>query len=110
MWTQQITSKNTLNNVSRIHPHSHTRRLLKKVFVVARYKNLQLNNEKTEKRCVNGINHTLNNLITPTCLRGKRSLRNHGTSLRSEEHTSELQSHSDLVCRLLLEKKKIQNT
>src|SRR5438034_8211338 len=27
-------------------------------------------------------------------------------SYRSEEHTSELQSHSDLVCRLLLEKKK----
>src|SRR5438034_6921456 len=27
-------------------------------------------------------------------------------SHRSEEHTSELQSHSDLVCRLLLEKKK----
>src|SRR5438034_1644271 len=27
---------------------------------------------------------------------------------RSEEHTSELQSHSDLVCRLLLEKKKEQ--
>src|SRR5438132_12822658 len=29
-----------------------------------------------------------------------------GKYLRSEEHTSELQSHSDLVCRLLLEKKK----
>src|SRR5947207_7645857 len=28
-----------------------------------------------------------------------------GTEVRSEEHTSELQSHSDLVCRLLLEKK-----
>src|SRR5437667_3385333 len=28
--------------------------------------------------------------------------------LRSEEHTSELQSHHDLVCRLLLEKKKQQ--
>src|SRR5438034_5134049 len=28
------------------------------------------------------------------------------TARRSEEHTSELQSHSDLVCRLLLEKKK----
>src|SRR5437588_2336526 len=28
--------------------------------------------------------------------------------VRSEEHTSELQSHSDLVCRLLLEKKNIQ--
>src|SRR5438034_4452817 len=27
-------------------------------------------------------------------------------AFRSEEHTSELQSHSDLVCRLLLEKKK----
>src|SRR5438132_4440807 len=29
-----------------------------------------------------------------------------GLAKRSEEHTSELQSHSDLVCRLLLEKKK----
>src|SRR5438034_4911932 len=31
---------------------------------------------------------------------------NSRTASRSEEHTSELQSHSDLVCRLLLEKKK----
>src|SRR5471032_3428162 len=30
----------------------------------------------------------------------------HGAAGRSEEHTSELQSHHDLVCRLLLEKKK----
>src|SRR5260370_5283463 len=30
-------------------------------------------------------------------------------SLRSEEHTSELQSHLNLVCRLLLEKKKNTN-
>src|SRR5260370_29166599 len=29
-----------------------------------------------------------------------------GMQLRSEEHTSELQSHLNLVCRLLLEKKK----
>src|SRR5260370_27926346 len=29
---------------------------------------------------------------------------------RSEEHTSELQSHLNLVCRLLLEKKKKHNT
>src|SRR5207237_4067304 len=29
--------------------------------------------------------------------------------MRSEEHTSELQSHLNLVCRLLLEKKKIHN-
>src|SRR5438132_8911616 len=34
-----------------------------------------------------------------SCAKRKRSP-------RSEEHTSELQSHSDLVCRLLLEKKK----
>src|SRR2546428_10390847 len=32
--------------------------------------------------------------------------RNLSDSARSEEHTSELQSRSDLVCRLLLEKKK----
>src|SRR5437667_713062 len=30
----------------------------------------------------------------------------HPVPARSEEHTSELQSHHDLVCRLLLEKKK----
>src|SRR5947207_8910761 len=33
-----------------------------------------------------------------------------GSATRSEEHTSELQSHSDLVCRLLLEKKKKKKT
>src|SRR5438034_4154910 len=43
------------------------------------------------------------------CISGRRSggayelLGSHPS--RSEEHTSELQSHSDLVCRLLLEKK-----
>src|SRR5260221_9207246 len=39
----------------------------------------------------------------PAAARG-RAVRAAGD--RSEEHTSELQSHSDLVCRLLLEKKK----
>src|SRR5256885_13256815 len=33
-----------------------------------------------------------------------------GDDLRSEEHTSELQSPCNLVCRLLLEKKKLQYT
>src|SRR6266540_7340121 len=33
----------------------------------------------------------------------------HDRARRSEEHTSELQSHHDLVCRLLLEKKKKKN-
>src|SRR2546430_13012959 len=32
---------------------------------------------------------------------------NEGAPSRSEEHTSELQSQSNLVCRLLLEKKKV---
>src|SRR5690606_41865811 len=32
------------------------------------------------------------------------------TNYRSEEHTSELQSRENLVCRLLLEKKKKKNT
>src|SRR5438034_6005482 len=35
-----------------------------------------------------------------------RSRSRRSRAARSEEHTSELQSHSDLVCRLLLEKKK----
>src|SRR5260370_32740834 len=37
-----------------------------------------------------------------------QELRGHGD--RSEEHTSELQSHLNLVCRLLLEKKKKKRT
>src|SRR5438132_12371731 len=37
---------------------------------------------------------------------GSPSSRGVAEPARSEEHTSELQSHSDLVCRLLLEKKK----
>src|SRR5947207_10936652 len=35
----------------------------------------------------------------------RSKLANMPATQRSEEHTSELQSHSDLVCRLLLEKK-----
>src|SRR5438034_6719530 len=38
------------------------------------------------------------NEVTASAVRGWRS----GPRARSEEHTSELQSHSDLVCRLLL--------
>src|SRR5260370_22454813 len=38
------------------------------------------------------------------------SLRGRDRSFRSEEHTSELQSHLNLVCRLLLEKKKTQTS
>src|SRR3712207_7049296 len=38
---------------------------------------------------------------------GDRGTQRTGTIVRSEEHTSELQSRQYLVCRLLLEKKKI---
>src|SRR5690606_40021616 len=37
---------------------------------------------------------------------GDAAVLDHGRHLRSEEHTSELQSRENLVCRLLLEKKK----
>src|SRR5437773_7069190 len=45
------------------------------------------------------------------CQTGQQPCQQHespfvGPAQRSEEHTSELQSHHDLVCRLLLEKKK----
>src|SRR2546430_13134937 len=46
-------------------------------------------------------------------LRGRRSachMSEHVPAARSEEHTSELQSQSNLVCRLLLEKKKKKYT
>src|SRR5256886_11430813 len=39
-----------------------------------------------------------------------KALRPRPAARRSEEHTSELQSQSNLVCRLLLEKKKIDST
>src|SRR2546430_8511711 len=48
----------------------------------------------------------------PSFLRGRRSSTPFTPSFctRSEEHTSELQSQSNLVCRLLLEKKKKKKT
>src|SRR5215469_5907845 len=49
----------------------------------------------------------LNRRVVPQRLLDERSDR-HKPVPRSEEHTSELQSRRDLVCRLLLEKKKKQ--
>src|SRR5438105_12843812 len=45
----------------------------------------------------------------PVRRRCARDVRLRRLELRSEEHTSELQSRVDLVCRLLLEKKKTQD-
>src|SRR3712207_7940958 len=44
-----------------------------------------------------------------TILSKNVSISYNGTKIRSEEHTSELQSRQYLVCRLLLEKKKIES-
>src|SRR5437773_6766192 len=48
------------------------------------------------------VRYTFDLLMTQGSLRYRTQF----ADVRSEEHTSELQSHHDLVCRLLLEKKK----
>src|SRR5690242_20976249 len=51
--------------------------------------------------------------LTIWCSAGKSTVSSRaacGEYMRSEEHTSELQSHVNLVCRLLLEKKKKRET
>src|SRR5260370_31550186 len=45
-------------------------------------------------------------LLNPIQNGGSRNVSGAAQQVRSEEHTSELQSHLNLVCRLLLEKKK----
>src|SRR4051812_49838862 len=44
--------------------------------------------------------------VSPSLPAGVKDVGLPPTDVRSEEHTSELQSHVNLVCRLLLEKKK----
>src|SRR5688572_32549861 len=73
-------------------------------------------------RCSRPAPKNSTNLPTTPCLRSRsvivstRSVAVAPSSIlpvrrkRSEEHTSELQSQSNLVCRLLLEKKKINTT
>src|SRR5205085_12147860 len=48
-------------------------------------------------------------LLLAVCAWTIQQVRDDENPLRSEEHTSELQSQSNLVCRLLLEKKKKKN-
>src|SRR2546430_6017961 len=49
-------------------------------------------------------------LVLCACRRRRRAQHEHEDSPRSEEHTSELQSQSNLVCRLLLVKTQIKST
>src|SRR5260370_26142290 len=62
------------------------------------------------RRMVHGIPRERNrcSLSWCQCASGVGAMKSASTCrARSEEHTSELQSHLNLVCRLLLEKKKI---
>src|SRR5690349_24217354 len=52
-----------------------------------------------------GVRPTASRTCVPSAM-GAPPLQCRPTLMRSEEHTSELQSRRDLVCRLLLEKKK----
>src|SRR5438034_5797992 len=61
--------------------------------------------EAIRSESVSGLPEVLGTLLRTTLEDGQARTAPE-IALRSEEHTSELQSHSDLVCRLLLEKKK----
>src|SRR5688572_31053703 len=52
--------------------------------------------------CVQGLIESASGILSAS----ERRLETVSNNVRSEEHTSELQSQSNLVCRLLLEKKK----
>src|SRR5690606_40589197 len=58
----------------------------------------------------NAANNFLTSWINPMSNIRSASSKTKISIFRSEEHTSELQSRENLVCRLLLEKKKTHNT
>src|SRR5690625_6895792 len=63
------------------------------VQIVTRGEDIRISGDTKEINLVSDILHTLIQVIQK--------------GIRSEEHTSELQSHGHLVCRLLLEKKNL---
>src|SRR5260370_32420450 len=65
---------------------------------------------RRSQRGLPGCEHRDHSPVQRAILRGRRNSERRLRRLdRSEEHTSELQSHLNLVCRLLLEKKKKDN-
>src|SRR5260370_42121369 len=58
------------------------------------------------KRRLGGHDHTVSFRFPTPSIRCRKCNPPSKKAIRSEEHTSELQSHLNLVCRLLLEKKK----
>src|SRR5438034_3774642 len=71
---------------------------------VNRYTPLAQRGSVSQQELDNAVQSNLANLAAVAAARA--AVLSSQASVRSEEHTSELQSHSDLVCRLLLEKKK----
>src|SRR2546430_13551113 len=68
---------------------------------------LPINTLKIDRSFVAGLGHEPESeALVQTIIALAHALRLSVTAERSEEHTSELQSQSNLVCRLLLEKKK----
>src|SRR5690606_10323056 len=75
------------------------------------YKSLEYNIDQNPQNRIQIILDTLENILDEAVVIGYGSTtrRLSTGSVRSEEHTSELQSRENLVCRLLLEKKKQQH-
>src|SRR2546427_8862273 len=69
-----------------------------------------LNGEKTWMSLADVADHFLVFAWTDAAKQKQRDHGGYQKMIRSEEHTSELQSQSNLVCRLLLEKKKKKKT
>src|SRR5260370_6214846 len=70
------------------------------------YTTLFRSHNRLETSTIRGINGESDSCAHPADSHTQRAAGIPWRSLRSEEHTSELQSHLNLVCRLLLEKKK----
>src|SRR5438067_8281886 len=75
------------------------------IFAAAKVGGIKANNDFPVEFLLDNL-RIQNNIIRSAYDTGVRKLLFLGSSCRSEEHTSELQSRFDLVCRLLLEKKK----
>src|SRR5256886_4566827 len=87
------------------HPSAHPRRSLWSVMLAGQ------DSTPSGHSVASAWTFRLNNRIEWPCLRSSETAACPTTPVppRSEEHTSELQSQSNLVCRLLLEKKKTIN-
>src|SRR5206468_11505133 len=95
------------------HPHVHsfpTRRSSDLIVLVQMHQSLGIKADRTGLRDSNVVFREDGAHLRHCVIRDDNISRLHIEErqqvMRSEEHTSELQSRSDLVCRLLLEKKK----